>query len=760
MIAEEVVVQLQAKIDQYKRGLAEAESTFNRSAGQIESRSKTLSERVRVHFGALTLYSAAALAAIPVALAKVIDKSFEFAASLKEQAEQVGVTTQQLQEYRYAGSQVGLTTEQVDKALQFLNRSFGQAEQGAKKPIKALHDLGFSVQDINRIIQGGAANGFAEIADRIAKIPDPARRAADTIGLLGRSGQAAMPLLLEGAAGINALREAAREAGAVLDDSYIDRLHQAEIRYKEFKNVLSVRIAQAVADNSGAILGLVNTLIKLVNVLSRVPALWDAAMAKIAKADLPLEQMLLRVNRFAGGKPGEAYDDFLTGNIKADQQRIAKVPFEIPGARKVRLRLPQAGEESPTGGQDYSGAINKALARPKGPKGEDPLTTLKRFLEEQSTLIQKDNEAWANIVGGDEAQLQAKLKNSREQEKLDLAKVEDDKSYNAQQKKDLEHQIRVTAADERRALIKEHERKVLDDTFSLEEQYLKNQEAILQAQEQLTTDRKQRAVIEKKLLDLALTEQRLAAQKVLADENASPQDKAGAQSVLDSLPILKALGYANINQQNASPGQKYLQELNDGLRDVSDTLQTMEVDQLKKLDDFLSGAVAHALGLSGALGDVVTQLMRIGLERELIQPLANILFGGASASNAGGIFSLFSKLLGGGSATPDLSSIYPSDLNFLVPHASGGPVTAGQGYLVGEHGPEPFFPSTNGVILPNQSLGQQSVVEVHIIANEYFDARVGRVTGPALARVAVQAAHGGSKLAQIELTRQAIHTLG
>lgn len=39
------------------------------------------------------------------------------------------------------------------------------------------------------------------------------------------------------------------------------------------------------------------------------------------------------------------------------------------------------------------------------------------------------------------------------------------------------------------------------------------------------------------------------------------------------------------------------------------------------------------------------------------------------------------------------------------PRASGGPVYAGRSYMVGERGPEPFIPSTNGTILPNGSSG-------------------------------------------------------
>ncbi len=46
--------------------------------------------------------------------------------------------------------------------------------------------------------------------------------------------------------------------------------------------------------------------------------------------------------------------------------------------------------------------------------------------------------------------------------------------------------------------------------------------------------------------------------------------------------------------------------------------------------------------------------------------------------------------------------------------AAGGPVAAGETYLVGENGPELFTPSASGAILPNGALGQRPQVVVNI----------------------------------------------
>lgn len=57
-----------------------------------------------------------------------------------------------------------------------------------------------------------------------------------------------------------------------------------------------------------------------------------------------------------------------------------------------------------------------------------------------------------------------------------------------------------------------------------------------------------------------------------------------------------------------------------------------------------------------------------------------------------------------------LSSIAGSLLPIAGARASGGPVDAGQPYLVGEQGPELFVPPSAGTIAPNASLAPRSIV--------------------------------------------------
>lgn len=79
------------------------------------------------------------------------------------------------------------------------------------------------------------------------------------------------------------------------------------------------------------------------------------------------------------------------------------------------------------------------------------------------------------------------------------------------------------------------------------------------------------------------------------------------------------------------------------------------------------------------------------------------LFGGNSGSlfSGQGPFTMPAAGVGGGA-----SMFMPGAVSF---RANGGPVTGGSSYIVGERGPELFVPGRSGTIVPNESMGGNSV---------------------------------------------------
>ena len=63
--------------------------------------------------------------------------------------------------------------------------------------------------------------------------------------------------------------------------------------------------------------------------------------------------------------------------------------------------------------------------------------------------------------------------------------------------------------------------------------------------------------------------------------------------------------------------------------------------------------------------------------------------------------------------TIDITAVDPNIVNSLgglTPRANGGPVGAGQPYMVGERGPELFVPGAQGNIVPNNAMGSSNIV--------------------------------------------------
>jgi hypothetical protein len=128
--------------------------------------------------------------------------------------------------------------------------------------------------------------------------------------------------------------------------------------------------------------------------------------------------------------------------------------------------------------------------------------------------------------------------------------------------------------------------------------------------------------------------------------------------------------------------------------------QQQQVSKKRGLFSKILGVAAPFLSFIPGIGPLAS--MAAGA---LSQGLAGN-WGGALQSVAGG---LGGGLLGGlmhkgpptGGATPSGLSMISQVPSFALPRQHGGPVSAGQSYIVGERGPELFIPGAGGSIAPH-----------------------------------------------------------
>ena len=252
-----------------------------RSTKDLGDGAQAMGRRVGAAGKAIALAGAAVAGAFVLGQLKdLVKQGLEYASSLGETAQQLGVSTKALQEYRYAASQTGIATDEMDAALAKLTRSIGEAEAGSKTQAVAFAKLGISTRDAGGQIKD-AGDLLPEIAEKLKALATPAERAALLVDLFGKSGQKLAPLLADGAAGVNGLRDAAQKLGIVLSDAQIQKADETADKIAALQQVLSAKIAGIVVDNTGAILELVNALIKLVEYAGKAARAWRIYVAAL-----------------------------------------------------------------------------------------------------------------------------------------------------------------------------------------------------------------------------------------------------------------------------------------------------------------------------------------------------------------------------------------------------------------------------------------------------------------------------------------------
>lgn len=237
------------------------------SLGLDSSEFRTGSRRAQQEMGTLRSRMTAAGTAIKGALVgmfagigvetirQMTRDGLQYASSLGEQATQLGVTTSELQRYRYIASQVGIEQAEMDQGLSRLNRTLGDLRNGAKAPADALRTLGLSTEEIARVSRMTAGDALPLLADRFKALETDAQRASVAADLFGgRMGGRFLTLLEEGSAGITSLSDAYRRLGIELSPELIAKADEAADRMAELQMVITAEQARIVAENAESLL--------------------------------------------------------------------------------------------------------------------------------------------------------------------------------------------------------------------------------------------------------------------------------------------------------------------------------------------------------------------------------------------------------------------------------------------------------------------------------------------------------------------------
>ncbi|HQM83874.1 MAG TPA: phage tail tape measure protein [bacterium] len=154
----------------------------------------------------------------------------------------LGLTSDELQKYQYAGGIAGVSAAEMGNSVKFLNKNISEASEGLGTGKRAFDRLGISVKDANGKLKSNTVI-FEEIAGKITGLGKE-QKTATLMEIFGRSGSRMGNLFLEGSKGVKELFNRFDELNlAISEDNmkameeYNDRVFESELATKKLKSV-------------------------------------------------------------------------------------------------------------------------------------------------------------------------------------------------------------------------------------------------------------------------------------------------------------------------------------------------------------------------------------------------------------------------------------------------------------------------------------------------------------------------------------------
>lgn len=626
-------------------------------------------------FGTAGLVAAAGVAALGAAFTGA-RAATKFADDIADTADRLHVSTDALQEYRYAIRAAGGDTKGADEALENFSTNLGLAQAGLKKGQRAFLELGFTKEQIKGFTDADTA--LKAVVERIAGLSDVQQDAV--IKQLGLEG--IKPLIDDGVASMEALRAEAHKVGVVMDAELVKRGAELNDQFETVAQVIDIQLKSALVDLAPILLG----LIKLVADLARAAASVVDAFRSIEnkttqglqgrRTQLSEEATRLGLRGLAGKRLSIP-----------EQQRLARVNEQISGIDST-LASRQASNApkpiTPTRSLIDTSKTGGGGRKTKGVKD----STIQRTKQVNAALDDAERDllqAWLSLTNNVEnrADIQKAVLDVEQQmlnDRLDaqIAEIKADEGLTEAKKAQLVASLESVRIEQdkvdklKRELVdRETAERLAEQALEKQQLVLDGETELLQLQESLARTAAERRDLQLKLLDAADQHLKAELDAVIASKTASDADKELARIKLGQLEASRGLRQEQVRQNTQGPLESYFDKLPQTIDEVNEAFQNMETEGISSLIDGLAAASVGAANLGDVFRNTIRQMAQEA-NKILLQSLLSGAGGGANGS--GGFLKSLLKIGASSFGNPTGGmNIIGADGGF-IPFASGGNV--------------------------------------------------------------------------------------
>lgn len=204
-------------------------------------------------------------------------------------------------------------------------------------------------------------------------------------------------------------------------------------------------------------------------------------------------------------------------------------------------------------------------------------------------------------------------------------------------------------------------------------------------------------------------------EKARLEKSLESLEKAKDQKLIAEEEYLKAREELN-RQYDEKERARQKQQVEDTLVKIKEgTARTQDIEKLSgKQRVQLLGSIGK--DLLNTLGQTNEKAFKLAKAVALAEAVVNVARGISAALALPFPFNLGAAALVAAQGFAQIQAIRSSQ--YTGPREKGGPVEAGQSYLVGEKGPELFTPNAGGQITPNNAMGDQVEVNFNITTTD------------------------------------------
>ena len=609
------------------------------------------------------------------------------AEAINKLSQKTGIATETLSGFRVAAQLADVSQEELGVGLKKLAVNMAGAAGGGQEQIKLFKTMGISIKDAAGNLRG-TDEVFREIGDKFASYKDGPEKAALAVAAFGKSGESLIPML-------NSLRETesvAKQLGAVFGGEFAAKAEQFNDNMKKmgvaaegakisfmmpFVEGLK-EITKEMVENTAT----GSRWIAMLKAGAQVLGFMDTKKLHMEKEYVRIPDQLAELEanqaRLKGTRAGS-----MPGVMEGIEEKIAKLK-----GRSEFLRAELGDFAGPR-----PGPAKELVTAPIIDKSPDNSAALLALQKRQIAALQQMEEKKKALYGLTEEEIMLQRVQTGTYKDFDDATAA--RLLNMAVELDTRKQF-IDVMN-----IEENSRKSVYDTMKKAGDIQRAQnDAAFEMRDQMAfeLDLIGKTVVEQERLnglrkiDLEVRKATQSIAEAYGDDFSGYEREAAlieANAKLQKDVLTDGLAARIAAERSWSTGAAgAMDDYLSHATNAAEQSRTLFTNAFKGMEDALVSFVKTGkLDFKSLADSMITDLIRIQVQNQIMKPLVGTnespgLLSQGISSMAGGVGSFFSNLVGGG-------------------RASGGPVSPGQYYVVGENGPEILMPRTSGLVIPN-----------------------------------------------------------